>query len=236
MNNSEEMAQRLLEIGAVNLNSQEPFTWTSGIQSPVYCDNRQILGYYNIRAVVKTFMAEILQKNFPKAQAIAGVATEGISFGTSLADYANLPFCYVRPEPKKHGLSKQIEGVIPKGKKVVVVEGLISTGKSSLAAVKALQDAGCKVIGVIAIFTYGFSDATEKFMKEDIPFHTITDFQTLSRVAVEINKLKPAELKPVLEFAQSPYTWQNNAEIMKAKQEAPSASQTLAKDDFNTGI
>lgn len=218
MNNSEEMAQRLLEIGAVKLNQENPFTWTSGIQSPVYCDNRQILGYYNIRAVVKTCMAEILQKNFPGAQAIAGVATEGISFGTSLADYANLPFCYVRPKPKEHGLGKQIEGPTPKGKKVVVIEGLISTGESSMAAVKVLQDAGCKVIGVIAIFTYGFSDATEKFMTENIPFHTITDFQTLSRVAVEINKLKPAELKPVLEFTESPETWRNNAEILKAKQ------------------
>lgn len=226
MNNSEEMAQRLLEIGAVKLKQDNPFTWTSGIQSPVYCDNRQILGYYNIRTMVKSCMAEILQKNFPEAQAIVGVATEGIPFGTSLADYASLPFCYVRPEPKKHGLGNQIEGPIPVGKKVVVVEGLISTGKSSLAAVKVLQDAGCEVIGVIAIFTYGFKSVTEKFMEENIPFHTITDFQTLARVAVEIKKISEKELKPILEFAQSPYTWRDNAEILKTKQ-SPEVSSTI---------
>src|SRR3989338_600131 len=219
MKNSEQMAKYLLEIGAVKLSLKTPFTWTSGIESPVYCNNRETLGYPEILSFIKDSFCEILKENqFGRVEAIASVATAGIPHGSILANHLNLPSCYVRPEPKKHGLKNQIEGPIPIGKRVVVVEDLISTSKSSTSVIEVLQDAGCEVIGLIAIFTYGFKFNLEKILRiKNISFRTITNFETLCRIAMESNFLNKEEFIEAFEFAKDPMNWRNNAKLLETK-------------------
>src|SRR5689334_6375242 len=170
------VATALLEIGAIKLNYQKPFTWSSGWKSPIYCDNRLSLSYPAIRTTIKNFLAQSIRENFHTAESIAGVATAGIAQGALVAEALNLPFLYVRPKPKDHGMENLIEGKITKGQKVVVVEDLVSTGGSSLKAVAALRDAGFKVLGMVSIFNYGFDIATRNFYEADVSLISLSDY------------------------------------------------------------
>jgi orotate phosphoribosyltransferase len=206
-NRAANLAKFLLEINAVKLNPDNPFTWTSGIQSPIYCDNRMVLSFPEVRNFVKNALADMGREHFPQTETIAGIATAGIAHGVLMADVLNLPNCYVRPEPKKHGMKNQIEGHLPPGSKVLLVEDLISTGKSSLQAAQAVREAGSEVIGLLALFTYGFDDGRKRFEAENVPFYTISDFHTLSAVAVENGYLSPEKLAVVQSFAKDPAAW-----------------------------
>lgn len=194
----EEMKKRiaghLLDIGAVELKPNDPFTWTSGIQSPIYCDNRLTLAYPQIRQEIAKELAVVIQSNYPEVQVIAGTATAGIPHAAWVADVLNLPMSYIRSSAKGHGKQNQIEGKIEAGNKVIVIEDLISTGKSSIAAVKAVRDIGADVLAVVGIFTYGFSQTDKAFADQDVAYHTLTDYQTLIQLAKEENKITEEEL------------------------------------------
>jgi orotate phosphoribosyltransferase len=177
------------------------------LRSPIYCDNRVLLSYPVIRRYLKEALAEAARKHFPNAGTIAGVATAGIAHGALLADALDLPFCYVRPEPKKHGLKNQIEGRIEKGTPVLVVEDLVSTGKSSLAAVEALRAEGAEVIGMLALFSYNFPPTADKFAAAKVPLHTLTDLDRLLPVAAETGYLDPEKLEHVQRFISDPQGW-----------------------------
>ncbi len=204
---SRHLAKKLLEIKAIKLNAENPFTWTSGTISPIYCDNRMVLSYPEIRTFVKNTLAEIIKDKFNNVEVVAGVATAGIPHAALIADTLNLPNCYVRPEPKKHGMKNQIEGNLPAGSKVVLVEDLIATGKSSFQSIQAVREAGSEIIGLVALFTYDFPDAKEAFEKEGIPCYTISDFTTLCQVAVEEKLLDKNSLEKVIEFAKNRDGW-----------------------------
>ncbi|OAB76198.1 orotate phosphoribosyltransferase [Cochleicola gelatinilyticus] len=176
---AQKTAELLLQINAIKLQPQNPFTWASGWKSPIYCDNRITLSYPMIRNFLRENLAKQIEHLYGKPDCIAGVATGAIGIGALVADYLNLPFCYVRPEAKKHGRQNKIEGFIEAGQNVVVVEDLISTGKSSLLAVEALQEANMNVKGMVAIFTYGFDVAEENFKKAAIQLHTLSDYASL---------------------------------------------------------
>lgn len=206
-NQAAKLAKFLLEIKAVKLSPSEPFTWTSGILSPIYCDNRMVLSYPEVRTFVAEELAQLIQREFPEATRIAGIATAGIAHGALAADKLNMPYCYVRPEPKKHGLKNQVEGEMNPGDKIVLVEDLISTGKSSFQAVEGVQNAGAEVIGIVALFTYGFANAMEKFVNAGIPLHTLTNLPTLTKVAAEHGFIQDNELATVNRFAENPSTW-----------------------------
>lgn len=201
------LAKFLLEIHAVKLNPDQPFTWTSGIQSPIYCDNRMVLSFPEVRNLVKNELAAMKKAHFPQADLLAGIATGGIAHGALVADLLNMSYCYVRPEPKMYGLKNQIEGRMQPGDKVVLIEDLISTGKSSLQAADAVREAGGELVGLLALFTYGFSDAEQRFKDAGIPFYTISNFATLCEVAVKEGFLPAEKLQPVLEFAKNPQGW-----------------------------
>src|SRR5258706_15737073 len=165
MTNEKAIAEKLLQINAVKLNLKEPFTWASGWKSPIYCDNRRILSFPFIRDFIKSEMCNVIFEKFPEAELLAGVATAGIAWGAMAADQLKLPYVYVRPKPKEHGLGNQVEGYYEKKQKVVVIEDLVSTGNSSLQVVNVLKEAGLEVTGMVSIFTYGFTIATEAFHK-----------------------------------------------------------------------
>lgn len=206
-NRAAKLAKFLLEINAVKLNPDQPFIWTSGIHSPIYCDNRMVLSFPEVRTFVKQALAEMTKTHFPEANLLAGIATAGIAHGALAADALEMPYCYVRPEPKKHGLKNQIEGRMNPGDKVLLIEDLISTGKSSLQAADAVREAGGEVVGLLALFTYGFNEAVEKFSEAGIPFYTISRFNVLCEVAVNEGFLPADKLKPVLDFAANPKEW-----------------------------
>lgn len=196
-----------MQIKALQINLQQPYTWASGWKSPVYCDNRKVLSFPYIRDFVKSELANMVLEHFPDAEVIAGVATAGIPHGTMAADLLKLPMIYVRSKPKEHGMGNQIEGVLEQGQKVVVIEDLVSTGKSSLQAVDAIREAGGEVIGMCALFTYGFDAATEAMEKAQVPLHTISNYAALMEVAEEQN-LITAEQKQSLEaWRQNPGGW-----------------------------
>ncbi|WP_027138533.1 orotate phosphoribosyltransferase [Gaetbulibacter saemankumensis] len=201
-------AEVLLQVNAIKLSPKEPFTWASGWKSPIYCDNRIILSFPPIRNYIRETMAKQIERLYGKPDAIAGVATGAIGIGMLVAEYLGLPFIYVRPDAKGHGRQNQIEGFIESGQNVVVVEDLISTGKSSLNAVKALKDAGIKVKGMIAIFTYGFDVATENFEKEEIALNTLSNYESLLEQALETNYISEKELKTLSEWNVNPSGWQ----------------------------
>ncbi|MFN8700018.1 MAG: orotate phosphoribosyltransferase, partial [Flavobacteriales bacterium] len=180
------IAEFLLTIGAVRLNPENPFTWASGLRSPIYCDNRKTLSFPTIRDAVRDAFAEIIRTSYPKAQCIAGVATGGIAIGALAAQALNLPFIYVRSEAKKHGLNNQVEGHLEPGQRVVVIEDLVSTGKSSLQAVQALREAGAQIDGMVAIFTYGFEKAREQFAASGCRLETLSHFDALVTQAVRM--------------------------------------------------
>lgn len=202
-----EVAEYLLEIKAVVLNPSQPFTWTSGIKSPIYCDNRKTLSFPKVRTFIKTSFADILTDEFKHADVIAGVATAGIPHGALVADVLNLPFVYVRDKPKGHGLENQIEGKLEKGQKVFVIEDLISTGGSSLKAVEALREAGAEVLGLGAIFTYGFEKAVKAFEAADCKFFTLSNYEILLDKAIEDNYVKEAEKEELIQWYKDPESW-----------------------------
>lgn len=202
-----DMAEFLLEIKAVILNAAEPFTWASGIKSPIYCDNRKTLSHPKVRNFIKTSFSDLIDDEFGDTDVIAGVATAGIPHGALVADVLNLPFVYVRDKPKGHGLENQIEGKLEPGQRVFVIEDLISTGGSSLKAVEALRSAGAEVVGLGAIFTYGFPQAQEAFDKANCKAVTLTNYDTLLDIALRNNYIKQEELDTLKAWKENPQPW-----------------------------
>lgn len=201
------IAEYLLEINAVKLSPDAPFTWTSGWKSPIYSDNRLSLSHPHVRNYIKTSLGELVKSEFPEAQAIIGVATAGIAPGALVADEINLPFGYVRSEAKKHGMGKQVEGDIKPGQKVVVVEDLVSTGKSSLQAVQSLREFGCEVLGMVSIFTYGFDAAKLAFDEAKCPYFSLSNYNVLVEVAASKNLIQPEQMNVLAEWRKSPDIW-----------------------------
>jgi orotate phosphoribosyltransferase len=200
-------AELLLQINAIKLNLQEPYRWASGWLSPIYTDNRLSLSYPEIRTYIKEQFAELVKQRFPECEGIAGVATAGIAHGALLADALHLPYCYVRSAPKSHGLSNMIEGRVVDKQKVVVVEDLVSTGGSSLNAVKALQAAGCEVLGLVAIFTYAFKLADDNFKSAGCEWFTLTDYHHVLNRALERNYIEANEVNSLQAWRVHPDTW-----------------------------
>lgn len=206
-NTAKKTAELLLQINAIKLRPENPFTWASGWQSPIYCDNRIILSYPMIRNYVREEMAKQVENLYGKPDVIAGVATGAIGIGILVADYLGLPFIYVRPEAKSHGRQNQIEGQFEAGKSVVVIEDLISTGKSSLHAVDALNSAGANIKGMLAIFTYGFGISEENFDKKQVELHTLSDYGHLIQQASDTGYIKEEQLNTLSEWRKSPSEW-----------------------------
>ncbi|TVR80883.1 MAG: orotate phosphoribosyltransferase [Chitinophagaceae bacterium] len=202
-----EIAAELLKIKAVELSVNKPFIWASGLKSPIYCDNRKTLAYPELREMIAKNFSEIIQSSESSPDVIAGVATGGIAHGLLVAEKLQLPFCYVRPEPKGHGLKNQIEGELKEGKKVFVIEDLVSTGKSSFNAVKALLESGADVVGLASIFTYGFNDAGELFKKAGIPYYSLTNYDILLRVATTMNYLTETDAAYLKKWKDNPKEW-----------------------------
>lgn len=207
MTTKKEIAQKLLQIKAVKLQPNEPFTWASGWKSPIYCDNRKTLSYPKIRKAVRDAFVSQINKKYPDVELIAGVATGSIAIGALVAEAMNLPFVYVRSSTKGHGLQNKIEGVFVENQKVVVIEDLISTGGSSLKAVKALNKANCKVLGLMAIFTYGFDAAVQNFKENNCSLNTLSDYNILIETALENNYIKPEELDILKQWRKNPAHW-----------------------------
>lgn len=201
------LAKALMDIKAVLLRPQEPFTWASGWHSPIYCDNRRILSHPELRAQVAQWLADKAMELYPEAEVVAGVATGAIAHGVLAADRMKKPFVYVRPKPKDHGTGSQIEGELAPGKKVVVIEDLISTGMSSLAAVKALRDAGAQVLGMVAIFTYGFDLAAQRFEEDKVRLDTLSNYSALVDVASETGYISSAAKTLLHEWRENPSEW-----------------------------
>jgi orotate phosphoribosyltransferase len=201
------VAEFLLKIKAVELKPDQPFTWASGIKSPIYCDNRKTLSYPQIRTFLRQQFVETIDKYYGKPDVIAGVATGGIALGALVAQEMGLPFIYVRSEPKKHGLGNQIEGNLETGQTVVVIEDLISTGGSSLTAVAALREAGAKVNGMAAIFTYGFDKAKEGFKTAKCKLHTLSDYDTLIKQALKDNYINEKQMAELKAWRTNPEKW-----------------------------
>jgi orotate phosphoribosyltransferase len=201
------IAEKLLEIEAIKLRPESPFQWSSGWLSPIYCDNRVALAYPSIRSYIKNSLAEKIRTVFPDAEVISGVATAGIAQGALVADLLELPFGYVRPEPKKHGMGNQIEGPVPVGKKVVVIEDLISTGGSSLKAIQALKDHGAQVLGTVAIFSYGFEVAQRNFSNAGIPLEVLSNYNVLIEAALQNQYISEEHTDVLNRWRLSPETW-----------------------------
>ncbi|AMM52078.1 orotate phosphoribosyltransferase [Rufibacter sp. DG15C] len=202
-----QIAAYLLETQAVRLRPEQPFQWSSGWNSPIYCDNRVTLSFPHIRSYIKNALAQAIQQRFPEVQAIAGVATAGIAQGALVADLLELPYLYVRPEPKSHGMGNQIEGKLEPGQKIVLIEDLISTGGSSLKAAKAVQAAGGEVIGMAAIFTYGFPQAEQNFTQANIPTLCLSDYNTLVKIAAEHDYISSDSIEALSKWRQAPEVW-----------------------------
>lgn len=207
METSKKIALTLLQIKAIKLSPANPFTWASGWHSPIYCDNRKTLSYPEARKEIAQAFAAIIRKKYPQAEVIAGVATGAIAVGVLTAEELGKPFIYVRSAPKEHGMANQVEGEYQPGAKVVVIEDLISTGGSSLKAVEALRAAGCDVLGMVAIFTYGFPAAEANFEKAGVELETLSNYNTLIDLAQEQGYVKPEEIETLREWRQSPDTW-----------------------------
>ena len=200
-------ARLLLQIKAIKLNTHEPFTWASGWKSPIYCDNRVILSYPEIRTYVKEQLSDLVKEKFPETELLAGVATAGIAIGALAADALETPFCYVRSSAKEHGLQNRIEGLALPNQKTVVVEDLISTGGSSIAAVESLRIAKCNVLGLVAIFTYGFATADNNFTNAGCTFFTLTDYSTLLNEALQHKYILSDEIETLKNWRVKPETW-----------------------------
>jgi orotate phosphoribosyltransferase len=209
-NLAQQVAEKLLKIKSIKLQPSNPFTWASGWKSPIYCDNRKTLSYPELRTFIKTELANIIREKYPDVQAIAGVATGAIAQGALIAQELGLPFVYVRSSPKDHGLENLIEGDLKPGQKVVVVEDLISTGGSSIKAVDAIRKDGSEVIGMVAIFTYGFPQAKELFERHHVELSTLCDYQTIIETAVKNKYIGQHEVETLQEWRRNPSKWKPN--------------------------
>lgn len=201
------IAANLLEIGAVFLQPNEPFTWSSGIKSPIYCDNRLTLSYPSIRKNIAEGLSNLINVHFSDVEVIAGTATAGIPHAAWVSDILNIPMCYVRSKAKAHGKGNQIEGKVMNGQKVVVVEDLISTGGSAITAVEALREAGCEVLGIVAIFSYGLPIADQKLEESDIEAIALTDYPTLVEVALQKEIISEIDVDKLKQWRQDPNGW-----------------------------
>ena len=206
-NYKSQTAELLLKLKAIKLNPSDPFIWTSGWKSPIYCDNRILLSDPKSRNIIANYFSEIIKSKYNDVQVIAGVATGAIGIGILVAQKLNLPFIYVRPEAKKHGRKNQIEGKISENQKIVVIEDLISTGKSSLNAVKVLRESNLEVLGMVAIFTYGFNKSMENFEKNKIDLDTLSDYNGLIKKATEIKYVKEKDLETLKKWNEDPENW-----------------------------
>ena len=207
MTYSQRVAKALLDIHAVTLNPDQPFTWASGLKSPIYTDNRMTISYPEVRQAIFNGMVEQIKLHFSEADVIAGTATAGIPHAAWVAQNMELPMIYVRTKPKDHGQGKQIEGVLKEGQKVVVIDDLISTGGSVLNAVRAVNNAGGKVIGVVSVFTYDLPAAEQNFMANGLKYYSVTDYMTLIKVAKENNQISVDHLKSLQEWRKDPLSW-----------------------------
>ena len=208
MTKQEALAEKLLQIGAVQLRPEQPFTWASGWKSPIYCDNRKILSFPFVRDFIKSEMCNVIFEHYPEPDLLAGVATAGIAWGAMAADQLKLPFIYVRPKPKEHGLSNQVEGYFEPKQKTVVIEDLISTGKSSLQVVQVLKDQGLEVVGLVSIFSYGFDEAERNFEKAGIQYRSLCDYSTLINIGLQKGKIRSEAETLLLQWRINPATWQ----------------------------
>ena len=207
MTNKKAVAEKLLQVNAIKLSPENPFTWASGWKSPIYCDNRKVLSFPYVREFIKSELCNVIFSQYPDAEVLAGVATAGIPWGAMAADQLKLPFIYVRPKPKEHGLGNQIEGFYTPGQKVVVIEDLISTGKSSLQVVDVLRAAGVEVVAMVSIFNYGFNIANEAFAKANVPYISLSDYTTLIGIGVEKGTINADTEKILLEWSKNPSVW-----------------------------
>ena len=206
-NIKKDFAARLLQVNAIKLQPNDPFTWASGWKSPFYCDNRRTLSFPQLRSFIKLELAHAVLEHFPQADVVAGVATGAIAQGALVADALQLPFVYVRSKPKDHGLENLIEGDLKAGQKVVVIEDLISTGGSSLKAVEAIRKAGCEVVGMVAAYTYGFAIAEEAFKAADVKLVTLTDYEHVVQKAVETGYIAKEDVVLLNEWRLNPAEW-----------------------------
>jgi orotate phosphoribosyltransferase len=202
------VADKLLSIKAVKLQPANPFTWASGWKSPIYCDNRKILSYPEVRNFIKLEMSRVIVERYPEANAIAGIATGAIAQGALVADLLGFPFVYIRSEPKDHGLENLIEGELKPGAKVVVVEDLVSTGGSSIKAVNAVRNFGCEVVGMSSIFTYGFPLSEEQFKKAKVTLAALSTYDAVIEEAVRTNYIDPSEIGVLQEWRKDPAHWE----------------------------
>jgi orotate phosphoribosyltransferase len=204
---NKKIAELLLEAQAIKLSPEKPFQWSSGWLSPIYCDNRVALSYPETRKFIKNALADVIKEQYPDVQAVVGVATGGIAQGALVADVLELPFAYVRPEPKKHGMGNQIEGRLEKGQSVIIIEDLISTGGSSLKVVDVLRSAGIEVAGMIAIFTYGFQTSEVNFKEKDVKLTTLSNYNALIETALDHNYVTSSQLESLAAWRQAPDQW-----------------------------
>ncbi|MBS1734922.1 MAG: orotate phosphoribosyltransferase [Bacteroidetes bacterium] len=205
--NEKAVAEKLLQVEAVKLNNESPFTWASGWKSPIYCDNRKVLSFPYVRDFIKSELCSVIFENYPEAEALAAVATAGIAWGAMAADQLKLPFLYVRPKPKEHGMGNQIEGKIMPGKKLLVIEDLISTGKSSLQVCDVIRQAGMEVVGMVSIFNYGFPHAVEAFEQSAVKLQSLTNYEVLIELAVEKGIVDENQQKSLLNWRANPAEW-----------------------------
>jgi orotate phosphoribosyltransferase len=205
-----QIAKLLLQINAIKLNPAKPYTWASGWKSPIYCDNRKTLSYPKVRQSICNAFVKIISDKYPEADGIAGVATGAIAHGVLVAEKMNLPFIYIRSSAKEHGLKNLIEGAYTTGQRFVVVEDLVSTGGSSLNAVKALRSADCEVLGMTAIFSYGFPAAVDNFLKATCQLDTLSNYEALIQVASETGYVTPSDLDTLRIWRQAPDKWNAN--------------------------
>jgi len=210
MTNEKSVAARLLQVEAVKLNPENPYTWASGWKSPIYCDNRKVLSFPYDRDFIKSELCSVIFEQFPDVDAIAGVATAGIAWGAMAADQLKLPFLYVRPKPKEHGLGNQIEGNLTSGQKILVVEDLISTGKSSLQVCDILKQSGVEIAGMVSIFNYGFSQATKAFEEAGIKLVSLTNYAALVELAIENETISPTLLTTLNNWRENPAEWKGD--------------------------
>jgi orotate phosphoribosyltransferase len=201
------VAEKLLQVNAIKLSPDNPFTWASGWKSPIYCDNRKVLSFPYIRDFIKSEMCNVIFEKFPDVDLLAGVATAGIAWGAMAADQLKLPYIYVRPKPKEHGLGNQIEGYYENGQRTVVIEDLVSTGKSSLQVVNVLKEQGLDVIGMVSIFSYGFPEATSSFLDASLTWYSLTDYPALIQLALKKGIVNGKQQEVLLKWRDDPAHW-----------------------------
>ncbi|MCP9753404.1 orotate phosphoribosyltransferase [Ferruginibacter sp. HRS2-29] len=207
MTNETVVAEKLLQVNAVKLSPDTPYTWASGWKSPIYCDNRKVLSHPYERDFIKSELCSVIFEQFPEVDALAGVATAGIAWGAMAADQLKYPYMYVRPKPKEHGMGNQIEGDFTAGQRILVIEDLISTGKSSLQVCEVLRNAGMEVAGMVSIFNYGFPQAVSAFEAAGVRFHSLTNYEILIELAVKKGIVSAEQLNTLLNWRNNPSEW-----------------------------